>query len=330
MITNSKIVSKDTNPADYFAQKPGSFGTPEFVMSSSALKSFGQCPSRFKAGYLPPDSDSKTNGSLIDCLVLTPSMFADRYIMPPATYPALVKGKAVVKPWNWNADHCKEWREVHGVGKEVVRQKDLDEAKVAVARLAQDPIMARFIDESDKQVYVTGEWHDKETGLVIPVRIMLDLVPRKESEFYQCLGDLKTCANASLVPFQRNAFKFGYHVQAALYRDVYQDATGEDRNTYCFLLQENYPPFETGKRILTQDFQDIGKATYTRLLANYCQCLKTGKWPGYDDTDESIQGWGMCAPEPWMAENAAMMPQFGFEEEAPESQYQPTESDIIP
>jgi hypothetical protein len=315
---NAKVHVGAVNPDAYHAQE-FERGDKRLAMSPSSLKAFGQCPSRWRAGYNSPESDAKDFGSLLDCLALTPDLFETRYAVSPATYPAEGKKKGDPtedKPWNWNATFCKDWRKDQG-GKRVISQSELAEAKAAVAALRRDSVIADFIDASDTQVLVTADYHDEATGLVIPVRCLMDFVPRKDSEFPKSLGDLKTTRSAALQPFTRFAFQMGYHVQAGFDLDLFVAATGEDRCNWCFILQENYPPFQTGKRLLSEDFITLGRVEYRRLLAAYCWCLKNGKWPSYDDTDEAIQGWSLIAPEPWMESQAMFAPKFTTEEPPP-------------
>jgi hypothetical protein len=308
---NARVFAVSADPTEYHRHEIPR-GQPGYVMSSSALREFGRCPDRWVSEFNPPESDSKDYGSLFDCLALTPEQFSKRYVLQPATY---TNEKREVKDWSGNANVCKEWKaRQKELGIEVVSQKDLDECQNAIKRMMSKEVIKSFFEASDRQVWVKGEWNDPATGLVIPVQCLIDFVPRVGTEFEKCLGDLKTTRNAAVLAWQRDCYTMGYHVQAAFYQDLYIAATVEDRNTWCFVLSENIPPFQPGKRILTQDFYALGKADYVRLLENYCACLKHGHWPDYDDTDEAVQSWSLVAPEPWMANRAQFAPRFIFGE----------------
>lgn len=309
MIKNAKIAGTSVNPEDYHV-KTTERGNLRFPVSSSTLREFATCPARWIGGYEPPDSESKAWGSLLDAMLLTPRQFKQRYAVKPATYK---NEKGEEKPWNGNSNVCKQWLSDHA-DKVVVSGEDEHNAERAIIAMRTDSIIADFLDASDVQVMVTAEWHDEKTGLIVPLRCLIDLVPRNDSEFCKCLADLKTTRNAALMPWQRWCFTAGYHIQAAFNRAMYCAAMpDEDRNTFCFILQENYSPWQTGKRMLSQDFLTLGTADYTRLMENYCQCLKTNKWPSYDDTDEAIQGsWSLVSPEPWMAAHAEFAPKMSF------------------
>lgn len=321
----SKIVGKGIDSRAYHAGKMENLrGSPKYAMSSSSLREFGKCPSRWVKGYNPPDSDAKDWGKLLDTRLLTPHLFESTYAIKPVIY---TTDKGEEKPWNGNATVCKEWIEEHK-GVEIVSVSDVMACDAAIKELRADEIISAFVDASDTQVLVSGYYQDKKTGIELPLECLIDLAPRSDTEFAKCLGDLKSTRNAAIAPWQRWCFQAGYHVQAAFNTDLYVAATGEDRNTFCFILQENFAPWMPAKRLLSQDFLDLGRAEYKRLLENYCQCLKRGQWPSYDDTDESVQGWSIVAPEPFMAERRAFAPRFELEpENAPESEH---DGEIIP
>ena len=304
MFQNCKVMGKGINPADYHKAE-FERGNPLLPVSPSMLKAFVACPSRWKAGYESPDSDSKVFGSLLDCRLLTPIQFADRYTVQPATYkgPESTKKDAplIDKPWNNNAQVCRDWctgqREK---GREIVRLDDLAAVDAARTRLLADPILAAWHEACETQVWVAGEWYDEGTELTVPVRCLLDYVPRLKTEYDECLGDLKTSASGSIRFFARNVYAMGYHLQAAFDLALYQEATHEKRNGWVFVGIENFEPWQPFRRMLTPEFIEIGKRSFDTAIRKYCLCLKKNEWPGYDDTAEAVQGWTPVNPDPWM------------------------------
>lgn len=329
MFIDGKEVMIGANSDEYHAHT-AERGTPEFVISSSALREFANCPARWQAGYEAPDSKAKHNGSLLDCLLLTPDQLHQRYALRPDTY---TNDDEEVKKWNANSNVCKRWLADHE-DKEIVTQAHLDECAEAIKRLKEDETVAAWFDACDKQVWLTANWEDEKTGLIVPCKALVDFRPRLDTEFRKCLGDLKTTRNAAILAWQRWCFSAGYHVQAAFYADLYAAAhPEEDRNTWVFIIQENYKPWQPGKRMLSQDFLDIGRATYRQMLANYCSCLKSGRWPSYDETDEALAGgWTLVQAEPWMQERAMFAPRYNFasEEEEAETEEPAHQDDIMP
>lgn len=325
---NCKIVGCDVDADAYHAENSDR-GVLGFMMSPSALKLFAQCPRRWVRGYREPESPYKDWGNMVDTMLLTPADFKSRYTVTPSTYPApkdhrLVKKKLLAEgdmiEWNNRTNYCKEWKEDQEErGFKVIDRDELTAVQTAADRLMDDEQIAEFVTDSKRQVLVMGEWKDEPSGLTVPVRCLIDLAPGRDSIYSQCLGDLKTSGTAAVLPFTRQAYRFGYHIQGAFDLDLFNAATGEQRDTWCLIVQESRAPFEVGKRMLSQEFLHIGRSSYRAALGRYCQCLKTDTWPGYDDTDEACDGWSLVVAESWMGSEDLFAPKMEIqEEEAPE------------
>lgn len=317
---SAKIIARNANPADYL-KEPCKRGEKGFTCSSSMLKLFAHCPSRWLAGYESPDSEAKSFGSLLDCRLLQPESFQARFAVTPSVYvttgmvcpncKSVTDSKkckkcgldrqeqSLEKPWNGNARECQEWLAEHD-GLEIVSKQDVEDVDAAIKRLNDDDTIRAFLQASDVQVWVSGIWQDEKTELEIPVRALLDCVPRLDTEFAKSLADLKAIRSGAISPFTKQVYQYGWHIQAALHSDLYTAATGEDRTNWCFLGVENYAPFEPFRRLLSEDYIQIGRQTCQDALRRYAQCLTSGVWPGYDDHRDAIQGWSLVAPLPYM------------------------------
>jgi hypothetical protein len=323
MIKNAIVIGSVLNPAEYFklAAPRGEIG---FEMSVSQLKEFAVCASRWRDGYERPGSDSLAYGSLFDTMALTSTEFDKRYAIRPETYKDTKTGE--IKDWHASSKVCKAWLAEHA--KLIpVSVSEHQETLAAVSRLYDDSIIGPFLDVSAKQVVVKGEWHDPKTGIVIPVKCMIDALPSYDSEFYKSVGDLKSTVSGAPLRWNRTVFNFKYHWQAAFYMDMYQAAKpDEDRSNFCHLVQENFAPYQPARYIMSHAFLELGRREYRKALANYCWCLDNKRWPDYNTNDESVQGWSISEPTPWMETDGMFAPKFGSE--APESENE--SNDIIP
>lgn len=330
MLKNARIVGRNVSSVEYHDQK-SKRGSADYQVSPSMLKQFSWCPKRWIDGYEPRESATQKWGNLLDCLMLTPDQFKTRYAVQPEKYED--EKTSEVKDWNNRANVCKKWV-ADQEGKIIISFDTHKDASAAILRLREDLTVRSFVDQSEKQVWVAGEWHDKATKLVIPVRCLIDLEPKADSEFGKCLGDLKSTRSAALRPFLRDSFTYGHHIQAAFDLDLYRAAMpDEDRNTWCLVVVENYEPWTVGKRMMTDDpsqpenFLDLGRVTYRRLLANYCFCLKHNKWPDYDSHEGAVQGWSPLSAEVWMMDhmpNAFELPEEDGDDEQTDSSDIPT------
>jgi len=357
MFKNATIKTVNADALDYHKpQAPR--GSKDFVMSSSALRLFAAFPSKWRAGYELPPSASLEYGSLFDMLVLTPDQFPKRYMVQPEKYQSktlrcpecgsisdAVKCNKCKKPreetlvekdWSNNSDTCRKWvQDQKDKGIEIITSFDYNDASAAKKRLLADAQIKRFLDACQKQVWVVAEWKDEATGLVIPVKCLIDLVARTDSEFPKSIGDLKSTRNAHPLAWAKWASFAGYDIQAAWNTDLFVAATGREIVNFCFVLSENFAPWEIGRRFMSQDIDEpgmdagsiaSGRRQYRAILADYCQCLKTGKWPGYDDTDEaSADGWTLVQPDPYSEQRRLFAPKYVFTE--PETEDNTPESD---
>lgn len=302
-ITEAKIVSVDTPIDDYLSYKKSDKGFP--VMSRSDLCEFSRNPRRWRNGYRDHEETSSTEwGTLVDTLLLQTESFQQRYIIVPKNYPCepTKKDPRTEKPWNRNATYCKEW-EAEQSPKLPLDQEDYDKASLAVGVLKCSPQIHQLLQESRKQVFVTGEYQDEETGMTVPLKGLLDIVPDLGSEFPKSLFDFKTGRSAEPRAWTRAVHDSGYHVQAALYLDLYVAATGEDRCDFRHIIQENFAPFDFSRRFLSEEFVSLGRLLYTRALKQYCRCLDADEWPGYSSLGALVlpDGFESCSPEAWMA-----------------------------
>jgi hypothetical protein len=300
---NGKIVGQ-VSPADYHRRDPAiPRGHPEYPMSFSELSEFSNCPSRWVRGYRDAGTEATEWGSLVDALVTTPTSFDDRYAVTPETYPAKV-GKALVdKPWRFGAGYTDTWRDAkEAAGLIVVKHDTHLRAFSACKVMLADPEIGDLLSACGKrQVMVVAEYHDKDTGLVVPVRGLVDLWPDPEHpRFGKCLADVKTVANASPELFIDHVFRFRYNVQAAIYLDLAQ-AAGEDRTDFLIAAQESFEPYQVGRRHLSAEVLELGRMKYAGWLARYAYCLKTGQWQDYEvGTRQLLDGWGLLEfTKPW-------------------------------
>lgn len=301
-----KVVSANTD-AEVYRMSAGKRGELDYMMSRSELLECAWCPSRWIQGYKSPDTKPKEFGTLMDALVLG-TQFADKFAVCPATYPSeSKKGETAEKPWNRNSTYCKEWEaEQEKAGRTTVKADDYQEAKAAATSLLNQRDIAAIIADSDHQVMAVSEYHDEETGIVVPVKILVDIAPRlgppgHESLLGKSLIDFKTAMSAGPGPWTRAVFEHNYHVQGAFYLDAWNAATGDDRQDFRHIIQESYAPWEVGRRLLSQEFLELGRIKYLHALKVYAGCLADNNWPGYDrGTNFIMQGFTIVGPEIWM------------------------------
>jgi hypothetical protein len=292
VIKNAKVIGRNISYETYSRQGDGvGRGHPDYSVSRSALAEIAVCPKRWRDGVDDDDSTNATEwGSLIDVLLMAPQRFDSLYAVAPAEYRDEKKGE--MKKWNWNATVCKQWREDQG-DRIVIKSELLKKAQTAMAALMADDDLKSLIACSKFQVMVVGEWHDADTGLIIPIRSLLDIVPDKEHPIWcRDLCDFKTARDGNPDFWARVVDGCAYDIQAMLSTDLYVAATGEDRTDWIFPVQENVHPYHVVKPLpaLTSEFQVYGRAKYQSALRLYARCLAKNHWPSYPTGKRMVIG----------------------------------------
>jgi hypothetical protein len=324
--TTQAPVIFNANPAAYQLQREKfPKGDKRRIMTRSDLWDFRQCPSRWMRSVSEDPTKAMEWGGLMDVLVLTPHLFERTYAVAPAQYDT--KGMQcqtmgceangtvtdakkcakcrvdrveipIKKDWDWNAKVCDEWREARRKeGKITIKESLASDAYKAKKRLEEDTEIAAILAESEKQVQINVEWHDKETGLVIPVSCLIDILPPPDGQFGDTFFDLKETADARAVPWGRRVHNDGLYYQGAIYLDAINAATGKKYRTAAHVIQESTAPWECTMRPIGDKFMNTGAIDYKNDLRDYSQSLLRGKWRGFDRDPSEQELWMIKSAE---------------------------------
>lgn len=296
-------------------------GDPLFAMTRSDLKSFMRCPRKWLDGYESEETKATEWGSLVDAMFLQGHTFERRYAVSPATYQSVgmkcpkcesvtdskscrkcgVDRVSVIteKPWDRNANACWQWEQDHS-DLTIVKDSLHKEGSQAWGRLMSDPDICELRKCSKSQVMVISTYHDPETRLHIPVKVLIDGLPDKNHEQYgKAIWDLKTARSADADFWADEVGRRGYDMQAAMCLDAYTAATGEDRTDFLHVVQDSDPPYQPAKWVIPADYVEVGRLKYVQGLQQYARCIKDGIWPGYESiglTRGMWGNWGIIAP----------------------------------
>lgn len=288
-----------------------------YILSRSELRAFGRNPSKWIRTAGKDQTEAMRYGNLLDAMLLAPEYFESSFTRRPDTYPA--EGKkgepATEKPWSGNSTWCREWiTNTQRQGLTPFRAEDEDAAQAAIRRLYHDQDIARVLHASRKQVLVVVNYTDAKTGLVVPIKVLVDIVPECKPED-DSLADLKTAHDASGEAWQKHVFAMGYHYQGAMYLDAWNAATGQDRQLFRHIVSESDEPFEPALRCLSSEFIEMGRHEYQRDLELFCECVVKGEWLGYKHETGSrlvLDGnWHLVDPTTWM-QNKSHARSFSF------------------
>jgi len=119
-------------------------------------------------------------------------------------------------------------------------------------------------------------WTDEMTGIECKCRC--DCLTYIGDQLY--IVDYKSSADASVEQFQRDAFRYGYALQAAMYSEGVK-ANMDGVPKFVFIVQEKKAPysvniFETDDAVIT-----YGHDQFRQYIGMYKDCMTSGNWYGY-------------------------------------------------
>lgn len=88
------------------------------------------------------------------------------------------------------------------------------------------------------------------------------------------LVDVKKVRSGDLRTFTSDILKYGYHMQAALYRRLF------DRERFVLVAVEDRAPYDVVPYELSPSMLKLGDDQLQALVFGYRECLRTGEWPG--------------------------------------------------
>lgn len=244
-------------------------------ISASGLKEILECPAKYWAfsplnphRYEDESTKALDIGKAAHALVLGEPNFNAHFIVSPHD--------------EFRTKEAREWRDAQS--RTVLKEKDF-EAVTAMARAQRESaaVMMAFENGKPEQSLI---WKDAETGVWLKSRP--DWLPDDPSGRFIC--DYKTALTIEPRKLSADAFKFGYHIQAALQWDAVAELCGCARPLgIAHVVQEKDRPYLADLRMFTPEQLDYGRLLYRKALRIFAECLSSGKWPAY--TNEPQYFW---------------------------------------
>lgn len=254
-------------------------------VSKSQLDTLDLSPAIFFARHRDPQrppsppKSGQLEGQLAHCAVLEPDEFGKRYVVGPIL--------------NRNTKAWKEFVEANA-DRIAIQEDQFD----AAMRQAESVRMLPEIREALAlgRAEVSAFWTDEETG--VTCRCRPDWV-HDCGEAGVILLDLKTYSIASAIEFRRQVARKRYDVQAALYSDGFEAASGRPVLGFVFVAVETEYPFAANAFMLDEESLESGRIKYRKNLCTYAECLRTNTWPGYSTGIDIIRlpQWALITEE---------------------------------
>lgn len=186
------------------------------------------------------------------------------------------------KPWNWNSTTCQAWRDALPAGVEIVNPFTLADAEKASRKLCTRPEFQEMMHGAATQVAMRFDFpsalHGVE-GLNVRAKGLLDIVPAIGGKWGSSLVDLKTIRSLDdMDQVERAIYTMGYHAQAALYLDMWNALTGENREGFAFVFQLSVAPYEVAVVELDPSAIVAGREWYLGAIRKWAETVTSGEW----------------------------------------------------
>jgi hypothetical protein len=232
----------------------------------STIKTIGTSPKHYLWALANPrtDTDALRLGRVTHCLVFEPDQFNARYTVAPRFNGAMNDDTAIARGYDGGKQAKAAWLANIGT-REPVAADDYANAHGMARAVQADPVAGPIVMSgwSERKI----EWMDN--GIECRGRV---------DHLNGCLADLKT--TRSLVSFERDLVKFGYHAQLAWYSDGLASARIQMAGAPCLIAVESVPPFDVLVLTFTEEDLAVGRRVYRRCLDRLAECRRTGLWPG--------------------------------------------------
>ncbi len=228
------------------------------MISNSGLKLVLRSPAHYKFQAARAPSRAMELGTAIHTALLEPQRFADEYVLLRE-----VKDR--------RASEYKAATKVHGTEVVLTAPEAANVEGMQEAVLSNPAMSERLNAEGWRELSLFVQ--DPETGAV--VRVRYDLLSSSGIAV-----DVKKTQDARPDAFSKAIDNYDYDMQASLYSDAFQWATGGDIGGFEFAAIEEQMPHGHKLYMLDETALQEGRRKYRAALNLYAQCESAGEWPG--------------------------------------------------
>jgi hypothetical protein len=189
----------------------------------------------------------------------------------------------VVDAADWRTKAAQEERRLaHSMGRVPLLISDAARVADMADALRAHPVASRLLHPAAGQPEVSLFWRDPEHN--VDRRGRVDFLRTADPDGRLILVDYKTTsAGADPDTLARAVMNYGYHMQAAWYRDLVIGLGLASSAPFVFVFQETTAPYLVHCVELDPDLLAIGADRNQRALSIFAECSASGVWPGYND-----------------------------------------------
>lgn len=170
---------------------------------------------------------------------------------------------------------------IRAAGRVPVLASDVALAADMADALLRHPVAARLMRPDHGQPEVSLFWHDPEHE--VDRRCRVDWLRQADANGRLILVDYKTCQSADPDALRAAVVRYGYHQQAAWYRDLVIGLGLAVEAPFVFVFQETTAPYLVHLVELDEQLLMMGAERNELALRLFADCTTADVWPGYND-----------------------------------------------
>ena len=235
-------------------------------VNKSTLWEMRKSPAHYKYLLEHPAKDTAALhfGRALHAALLTPKAYKKDFAVAPT-------GDKRTKEY-------KAWKATLPEGSEEITPDDAQTVAEMVKSIRHDKEAMDLLRGTKREVPIF--WDDKEIG--IRCKCKIDALGK------DAIVDLKSTDD--IMSFERDAYNYGYHVQAAHYLRGVEAKTGKLLDWY-FIAVEKKPPYGIKVIKATPGFIDYGDFIRAELLEKVQECREANEWPSYEAGEITEPRW---------------------------------------
>ena len=243
-------------------------------INKSTLWEMRKSPAHYKYLLEHPTEDTAALhfGRALHSAVLTPTAFKRDFRKAPDVDKRTKAGRETYTAWKASLPD----------GVEEISTEDAQTIKDMVKAIRGNAVAMKLLKGTRREKPLF--WTDSGTGLLCKCRI--------DALSSSTAVDLKTTTDASSRAFQRDALKYGYHLQAAHYLNGIEAVTGNKPDWY-FIAVEKSAPYAVHVFKATDQFIEYGDYMRDELLEAVKRCTESGEWSGYAADNLDAPEWAI-------------------------------------
>ena len=238
-------------------------------ISRSELFELAKSPLHFKYAQDHPEEDETPAllfGAAAHKMILEPKDFDAEYAVCPKVDRRTKEGKEIYAAFVEKSE-----------GREIISEDDYKQIKAMQEAITTNKEIMEMLYADEAKYEQSFFWTDAETGEAVKCRP--DCIVDYDGKKY--IIDYKTTDSCEDGHFERACRKYGYKLQAGMYREgVFQNTL--DDCGFIFIAQEKKAPYAVRVYVCTEGFIEEGYDQYRELLGTYHWCKTHDSWYGYE------------------------------------------------